>query len=156
VWLKRSGDLHIPAIKTFAYANLNAALVTKTPEEVALYRKLQKDPALLAFHAKHDEPGKSIPKADVDRALALLNDVFGEMEEILSRKEWLVGEAYSLADMSWAPTVTTLTRAGFPFERFPNLLVWYERIGQRDAFERAIVSWGKVPRMGVVEIRPGA
>lgn len=156
VWLKRSGDLHIPAIKTFAYVKLNAALVVKTPEELALYRSLQKDPDLLAFHGKHDEPGKSFPKEDVDRALALLNEVFGDMEKALSRGDWIVGDAYSLADISWAPTITTLQRAGFPFGSFPRLLAWYARIAKLPAFERAIIEWGRAPREGVTEIRPQA
>lgn len=156
VWLKRSGDLHIPAIKTFAYVKLNAALVVKTPEELTLYRKLQKDPDLLAFHAKHDEPGKSFAKEDVNRARALLNEVFGEMEKNLSRGGWIVGDAYSLADISWAPTFTTLHRAGFPFKDFPCVEAWYARIAKRPAFERAIIEWGKTPREGVTEVRPQA
>jgi hypothetical protein len=35
-----SGDIHIPGIKTFAYAKVNAALVVKTPEEVARRQQL--------------------------------------------------------------------------------------------------------------------
>jgi glutathione S-transferase len=155
-WLKQSGDLHIPAIKTFAYVHLNAALVVKTPEELALYRELQKDPDLLAFHAKHDESGKTFPKEDVDRAVALLKQAFGEMEANLARRGWIVGDAYSLADISWAPTFTTLRRAGFPFNDFPCVEAWYARIAKRDAFQRAIIEWGRAPREGVTEVRPQA
>ncbi len=141
VWLERSGGLHIPAIKTFAYAKLNAGLVVKTPQEVELYRSLQRDPDLLAFHAKHDLPGSSFSEADVDGAAALLRQVLGEMEEIFAGSPWLVGGVYSLADISWAPTITTLQRAGFPVAEFPRVLAWYARVSQRPAFARAVVSW---------------
>jgi glutathione S-transferase len=153
-WLKRSGDLHIPAIKTFAYAKVNAALVVKTPEEVALYRKLQKDPDLLAFHAKHDAPGATIPKKDVERAAGFLHDVFAEIDGLIARAGWIVGDAYSLADISWAPTVTTLQRAGFPFEDFPHVMDWYERIRERPAWERGMAFWQTPPKGRVLQMGP--
>ena len=59
-WLKMSGDLHIPGIKTFQYYKLNAALLEKTDEELALYRKLQTDPDLLAFQVT--QRGQAFPR----------------------------------------------------------------------------------------------
>jgi glutathione S-transferase len=139
-WLKRSGDIHIPGIKTFAYANLNAALVEKTPEEVELYRKLQRDPDLLAFHAKHD-PGKSFSQEDVTGAAELLRAALADMSAKIAHTGWLVGMSYSLADVSWAPTITTLQRAGFPLAEFPLVLKWYSLISQRPAWDRAMSAW---------------
>lgn len=155
VWLKRSGDIHIPGIKTYAYAKVNAALVVKTPEEVALYRKLQKDPDLLAFHAKHDLPGSSFSEQDVDAAAALLREALNDMEQAIDRDGWLAGGAYSLADISWTPSYTTLQRAGFPLEPFPLVASWYERILEREAVQRALTDWFAEPRMGVVEMAAG-
>ena len=156
IWLMRSGDIHIPGIKTYAYAKVNAALVVKTPEEVELYRKLQKDPDLLAFHAKHDLPGSSFSEEDVNAAEALLREALGEMERNISRDGWMVGGIYSLADISWAPTYTTLQKAGFPLEDYPHLATWYERILEREAVKRALSDWFAEPRMGVVEMAAGA
>ena len=156
VWLKRSGDIHIPGIKTFAYAKVNAALVVKTPEEVELYRKLQKDPDLLAFHAKHDLPGSSFSEQDVDAAAALLTRALEDMEHAIEKDGWLAGDAYSLADISWVPSYTTLSRAGFPLENYPQVVEWYERILEREAVKRALSDWFAEPRMGVVEMAAGA
>ena len=139
-WLRRSGDIHIPGIKTFAYAKLNAALVAKTAEEAALYRKLQRDPELLAFHAKHD-PGKSFAEEDVAEATILLREALAEVDTNVARTGWLVGASYSLADISWAPTITTLQRAGFPLAEFVHVMHWYRRIAQRAAWERAMTRW---------------
>jgi glutathione S-transferase len=155
VWLRRSGDLHIPAIKTYAYAKRNAALTQKTAEEAALYRSLQKDPELLEFHAKHD-PGRHFSDADVAAAKAKLDSVLGEMDAILSRADWLVGDRYSLADISWAPTITTLTRAGFSFGPFAGVEAWYARIGRRPAFQRAVTDWSEAPVFGVVAMNADA
>ncbi len=150
-WLERSADIHIPGVKTFAYAKMNAALVQKTEQEAAFYRSLQKDPDLLAFHAKHD-PGKSFSDEDVDGAAALLRVALGEIEANIARSGWIAGDSYSLADMSWATNIATLKRAKFPLEDFPNLLAWHERISDRPAWKRTIDDWEE-PRRGVVVVR---
>ena len=155
-WLQRSGDIHMPGIKTFAYAKSHSKTVVKTREEVALYRSLQKDPALLAFHGKHDLPGQSFTDDDVDAASTLLRATFSEMDDIIGREGWLVGGVYSLADISWAPTITTLQGVGFPVEDYPNIVDWYARIGERPAFQRAVKAWREKPIMGVTEMAAGA
>ena len=155
-WLQRSGDIHIPGIKTYAYAKVNAALVQKTPEEVAKYRALQTDPALLAFHAKHDTPGSSFSEQDVSNAEALLHSALREMERNIADNGWIVGANYSLADISWAPTCTTLERAGFPLDRYPHVGDWYQRILARPAAEKALTNWFRAPHMGELEMAAGA
>ena len=154
-WLKRSGDIHIPGIKTFAYASLNAALVEKTPEEVALYRKLQHDQELLEFHSKHD-PGRSFSEKDVAAASALLRIALADMSANIGRTGYLVGRSYSLADISWAPTITTLQRAGYPLEEFPRVLDWYGRISQRPAWQRAMTMWQNPTKEQMVEMTAAA
>ena len=153
VWLKRSGDLHIPAIKTFAYAKVNAALVVKTPEETARYRRLQKDPDLLAFHAKHDLPGSSFSGDDIARASGLLREALGEMDRNIQARGFIVGGAYSLADISWAPTITTLRRAGFPFDEFSHVMGWYDRIELRPAWQRAMTQWQSGAKQRIMAMR---
>ncbi|MFP6734564.1 MAG: glutathione S-transferase family protein [Rhodospirillales bacterium] len=140
-WLKLSGDIHIPGIKTFQYIRVNAARMAKSEKEVALYRELQKDPALLEFHGKHDLPGRSFSDQDNENSLAMLNGNFARMDQILDRGGWLVGGAYTLADISWAPSITTLLGGGFDFEPYPQLQDWYRRISERPAFDKAITAW---------------
>ena len=154
-WLQRSGDIHMPGIKTFAYARQHAKNVVKTAEEVALYRSLQKDPDLLAFHGKHDLPGQAFTARDVDNASSLVGDALGEMNTILANADWLVGNVYSLADISWTPSITTLQGVGFPVAEYPYVMDWYARIAARPAFRQAVQKWRERTLEGVVEITPG-
>jgi GST-like protein len=140
-WLQLSGDIHMPGIKTFQYKKVNSRLMKKTPEEVALYRRLQKHEDMLAFHAKHDTPGSEISEEDFSRAVAMLDATFARMNEMLSDDDWLIDNTYSLADISWAPTITTLARGGFSFERYHPIQAWYERVSQRPAFKSAVAAW---------------
>ena len=103
-WLKLSGDMHLPAIKTYQYYKINAALLPKTDEEQALYDKLQTDPELTAFHAKHSH-GRSFTEEDANTAIGLLNRTFAEIEDAIADGGWMVGDAYTLADISWSPTL---------------------------------------------------
>jgi GST-like protein len=139
-WLKMSGDLHLPAIKTHQYYKMNAALLEKTDEELALYSKLQTDPELLAFHGKHGK-GRSFSDANADAAVALLDENFAKMEQAIAEAGWVVGDSYTLADISWSPTITTLLAGGFDFSKYPYIEDWYERICQRPQFEKAVMEW---------------
>ena len=141
-WLQESGDLHLPAIKTFQYYKINAALLPKTAEEEERYAKLQKDPEMLAFHGKHSG-GKSFTEEDADSAVSLLNQAFDKMEEAIADGGFIVGHQYTLADISWSPTITTLISGGFDFGPYPNVEAWYKKILQRPAFQEAVIEWRK-------------
>lgn len=140
-WMQRSGDQHIPAVKTFAYAKSHARAVVKTPEEIALYRSLQTDPELLAFHAKHDAPGAEFAQDDVNSAVALLEQALADMTAAIGDGGWLVGGAYTMADMSWATAMTTIQGAGFDISPWPAVTEWYARVAARPAYRRAVLAW---------------
>ncbi|MEK9678267.1 MAG: glutathione S-transferase family protein [Rhodospirillaceae bacterium] len=139
-WLRQSGDLHLPAIKTFQYYNINAALLPKTEEEEKLYFSLQKDPDMRAFHGKHSH-GNSFTEDDAGEAVALLDEAFLKMNAAIADGGYIVGDAYTLADISWSTTITTLLSGGFDFTPYPNVERWYEIILQRPQFQEAVIEW---------------
>ncbi len=146
-WLNRCGDLHLPAVKTYAYARMHAKNVVKTKEEVELYRSLQTDKDLLDFHGKHDGDGASgFSDAEVEAAAALLRSTLTELSEGIEAGGWIVGDAYSLADISWAPAILTITGAGFPLDEFPAIEDWYARVAARPAYDRAVLAWRRTER----------
>ena len=151
-WLKRSGDIHIPGIKTYSYNKFVAKNVERSEEDAKLYKSLQKDPDLLAFHAKHD-PGQSFSKQDIDNALALMIEAMADMDKAIAEGGWLVGDSYTLADISWAPSMTAFVANELPTERFEHLTDWYERIKKRPAWKRMFAWWdAPAPKEKVLEI----
>ena len=139
-WLDMSGDMHVPTVKTFQYYKMNARLLKKSKEEEELYDRLQTDPQLKAFHGKH-AGGRSFSKQDADVAIDLLNKMFAKMEVSLTDSDWIVGDTYSLADIAWAPSVTTLLSGGFDLSAFPNVERWYANICQRPQYQTAVIEW---------------
>ncbi|MDG2300111.1 MAG: glutathione S-transferase family protein [Planktomarina sp.] len=140
-WLKKSGDVHLPGIKTLQYYNRLAKMLKKSNETYERYQSLQKDPELKKFHAKHGAPGSSLTQEDADGAKELMDGVFEKMESALSKSEWIVGDTYTLADISWGPTYTTMTIGGFDFDRYTNIQAWYKRVSARPQFYEANLKW---------------
>ena len=141
-WLQQSGDLHLPAVKTFQYYKINAKLLPKTEEEEALYAELQKDPEMLAFHAKHSG-GKSFTDKDADSAVFLLDAAFEKMDAAIADGGYIVSDIYTLADISWSPTITTLMAGGFNFSPYSRIEKWYNKLLERPQFQEAVIEWRK-------------
>ena len=71
----------------------------------------------------------------------LVRDLLDRMEEALKPSGWLVGHAYSIADISAAPFVKRLDEEIAPDEvtagKHPRVTEWWTRMQARPAFERA-------------------
>jgi glutathione S-transferase len=68
-----------------------------------------------------------------------------KMEQALTRDEWLVGDAFSMADVAMAPYVNRLAALGmhalWQGGRRPHVERWFERIRARPTFGPAFVQW---------------
>lgn len=139
-WMKRSGEIHVKAIKTYIYDKKIRHNMKKTEAEQEKYRSLQTNKELLEFHKKSSE--NSFSQEELNHAKQILDECFAEIDGVLAKSEWLAGDRFSLADIAWVPLYFTLNElAGFPFEGFPNLLRWADRIQARPSFNNAILSW---------------
>ena len=139
-WLRTATEIHVPAVKTLIYTRKIGKVLHKNEAEDAKYRSLQRDPELLAFHSRAST-GVGLPKEQVDRAEATLLRLFGIAEDELSQHEWLVGDQFSLADISWAPLHFTLAGVDFPFHRYPHVSAWADAIRGRPSFQEGVLHW---------------
>lgn len=140
-WLKISGESHLPGIKTLQYFKRLANIIEKSDEEYNRYRELQTDPAHLEFHAKHGAPGSSLTEEDAAEAIRLMSEIYQELDGILATSDYIVGGVYTLADISWAPNITTQKIGEFDFSPFPNVEAWYDRVSSRPQFDTAFLKW---------------
>jgi glutathione S-transferase len=83
------------------------------------------------------------PYTEEERAAARakLVQLMGRMEEALASSGWLVGKAYSIADIAAVPFVKRIDEEIAPDQvspkHHPRLADWWARIQARPAFERA-------------------
>ncbi|MDD9997255.1 MAG: glutathione S-transferase family protein, partial [Rhodospirillaceae bacterium] len=126
--------------KTYIYHKSVGRKMAHSEVDDQRYRSLQKNPDLLEFHRKSTNEGFS--DEEIARAETTLNDSFAEMEVILDRHDWLVGDRFSLADIAWVPLQFTLSRlARYEFGSLPNVADWTRRLSARNSYQNGIVKW---------------
>ena len=143
-WLRLSGSIHVSCIKTYIYARKIGSRMQKSEEEIVRYRSLQTDEELLAFHAKSSATG--FDENEVREVEDRLKGIFAKLDRALTSHEWVVGDRFSLADISWVPLHFTLVGAQFPFESFPQVQRWAAAVRERPSFQRGVLEW--VPDFG--------
>jgi glutathione S-transferase len=104
------------------------------------FRAQQSDirPLRKEFYRRMGPNGFSIE--DFSSALENLYNTAKRMDVSLTKNLWLIGNAYSLADIILAPLVDRMADLGFAYlwdTDFPAVSDWFQRIQKRPAFERA-------------------
>lgn len=139
-WLHLAAAIHVPACKPYVYAYKIAPKIKKTQEEQAKYDALQKNEELKSFHAKHAGE-KSFATSDLDKAEALLAACFDKLEATLEGRTWIMGDQYTLADISWIPLHFVLIGCGYPFDKYPNITRWANAFGARESYQQGVLKW---------------
>ena len=85
-------------------------------------------------HFNHAAPEK-IPYA-IDRYVRETSRLYAVLDKQLQGRDYITG-SYSIADIASYPWVANHARQQQKIDDFPNLQRWLERIGQRDAVQRA-------------------
>ena len=69
--------------------------------------------------------------------------LFDELDEIFEDNEWLVGDMYSLADISYIPYLTRFEHLNLTsmIDKRKNLKKWFEKIKNRQNYSDAISNW---------------
>jgi glutathione S-transferase len=75
-----------------------------------------------------------MPEVAVDWADPRFRAVAGQLDAHLAGREWVAGDALSLADLSLAGMAMYLRAARFPAAELPNLDAWYARVERLDAW----------------------
>jgi glutathione S-transferase len=80
-------------------------------------------------------------KMTIAAAVHTIDEALGEVNRHLAAREWLVGRAFSVADVAWAVAVHRLTVIWFPLMQYRDLRTWYRRVRQRPSFQQGVVSY---------------
>ena len=79
---------------------------------------------------------EKIPYA-IDRYVKETNRLYGVLNRRLEGRDFIAGDAYSIADIACYPWIVPYERQGQKLEDFPHLKAWFERIADRPATKAA-------------------
>lgn len=139
-WLSLATSIHVPAVKPYVYATMIQKKVQKTVEEEKMYQELQTNKELKDFHAKH-AGAKALGNDDVIRSEAILAQCFTKLDQTLEGRSWVMGENFTLADISWIPLHFVLVGCGYPFEKYANISRWANDFQSRESYSEGITNW---------------
>ena len=139
-WLRLAASIHVPAVKPYVYATMMQKKLKKTAEEQKKYDSLQKNEELKQFHAKH-AGSKAFGETEVVKAVEVLEDCFTNLDKALEGRKQIMGDQFTLADISWIPLHFVLIGCGYPFERFSNITRWAEALKVRESYREGILKW---------------
>lgn len=139
MWSQFIDDVTSPAIKKPSYTvNLRPHLQTLDPDLVA--RMLSRMPSeTIATRWRDVASATGYAPAEIDQSLAELRRSLQRMTTALAQGPWLVGAAFSLADINMAPFVARMaTLAQFDLQAdWPQVHDWYQRFCSRPAIAHA-------------------
>jgi len=139
-WLQLATSLHVPAVKPYVYATMIQKKVQKTAEEEKKYQQLQTNKELKDFHSKH-AGGNAFGDKDITRSLEILEQSFTKLENTLEGRIWIMGEQFTLADISWIPLHFVLIGCGYPFEKYVNITRWADAFKEKKCYQEGIIKW---------------
>ena len=79
---------------------------------------------------------------DVVDAVGTYEKTITDMEQVLSRQDWLAGDRFSLADAAMAPYFQTLYQFGWTgwYLNRENVADWYERCMKRSSYQTGVAA----------------
>lgn len=117
-------------IKDFVYSEG----VGRLPNDAEYHLYQQIDLENFEFHQQRRQ---GIIGCDKASGLANIQGQFQQLEQHLSRHQWLAGEL-SLADFAWFPNTIIYRQLGYNFDEFPNIAAWVARFEQRPCFQHGL------------------
>ena len=84
------------------------------------------------FH--HYNPGKS--KFGEERYFKIARKIYEDLDERLSKKKFLTGEKYTIADIATFPWIARHDWHDIGLKKFKSLNRWYNEISERDAVKK--------------------
>lgn len=89
-----------------------------------------------AHHFRIYAPGK------IDYAIQRYTNeakrLYAVLNQRLSGRDWVAGDGYSIADMAIYPWLRSWQNQGIDWNDYPQLKIWFDRIGERPAVQKAV------------------
>jgi len=126
-------------LKLLTFEYLFSAAPAMDEEKAREYQTNHSNEWLKAFHrdfrAGFDRERVRLAAVATDHDFKFLD------QQLSDGREFLAGPSFSLADIAWTPNFHRFDLIGWPFERYPSLQNWFNRICTRPSYKTALENW---------------
>ncbi len=135
-WRQYIDEVPTPAIRPPSFNAYFVPIWSQMTDE-QFFDYTERLPLRKHFYRKMGRTG--FGKADIDEALDKLNQTLQRMEQALADGPWLIGDQYTLADVSLTPTIVRMDDLGLSpmWSALSCVTDWYARIQARPNFSVA-------------------
>lgn len=142
LWTKRLDDsVHGACGVLSAAVAIRFQRLEKTPEELRAF--LQRIPDPVRRERNREIIEKGLDSSYLADSVKCFDRLLADMETTLGDGPWLAGEAFSLADVGYAPYLTRLEHLMFQWmwENRPRVGDWFSRIQKMPGYKKSHVDW---------------
>jgi glutathione S-transferase len=135
-WIQYIDEVQTPAVRYPSFQLAFGAGFRKLPRE-QLAGIAARKPIRKHFFLSMGPEG--FPKDQLDAAMEQINQSFDRMEEALADGPWILGEMFSIVDISALPSIVRMEDLGLTelINSRSRLKDWYARCQQRPSFAKA-------------------
>lgn len=114
---------------------------TKSEAEIEAY--LDRMPDAAKRERQRENIFKGVESSYFITALKRFDNLLNDMEECLSKRRWLAGNSFSLADIAYTPYATRLDHLQLApmWDHRPSVARWYDAVRSRASYGTAITEW---------------
>lgn len=139
---RAQGDL-----KTLSHEFLFRNRRAMSPEDLEKFCTNHQNEELVAFMREY-QSSDMLNRDKLDDAVTCTDEGFRRLDERLAESDWILGDTLTLADIAWMPNIHRMDLMGWPFDRYTNLLGWFERVKARPSYQIGLVNWEPTPVRG--------
>ena len=138
-WMEKA-DVAQYDLKVLSHEFLFRAVRHISAEDVAFFESNYDNEVLVDFIRIYAQ-GDALPVEMITQSVNQAEAGFRELDAALAAREWLAGDAFSLADIAWMPNAHRFELIGWPMERTPNLMRWHAQVKALPGYQAGIVDW---------------
>ena len=142
IWTKQVDDSLHGAVGTLSFCiAFRWSYLERSAEENEIH--IQKIPSRARRERRRRTVELGVEAPDFEDALLRYDKLLTDMEAALADRQWLLGDAFSLADVSLIPYITRLEALALDrmFEGRPRFSGWFERVKSRASYDQAFTQW---------------
>ena len=137
-WLRYMEEVPTVAIRTPSFEHVFLPTLRIIGGKKAFDKSSDKRTLRKGFYKKMNS-GKGFSELEIENSTNQLQATIDRMEAALSKQQWLLGDSFSLVDVSMAPLIDRMNDLGlsYQWDNSPGVKRWLSNVQSKPSFQKA-------------------